>query len=120
MNEFGTYLKQVRNALGLSLRDVEQRTNRAVTNGYISQLESGAVKAPSVRVLHALSDAYGVSYADLMRRAGLHVPETSPGSSARKNDPLASLPHRAIEELSAEEENELLQYLQFIRSRRQG
>ena len=41
----GTYLKHARMTSGLTLRAVERETG--ISNGYLSQLESGRVRRPS-------------------------------------------------------------------------
>jgi transcriptional regulator with XRE-family HTH domain len=56
----------------MSLRDVEEATD--ISNGYVSQMESGRVKQPSPHHLHALAQLYGREYAELMALAGYHVP----------------------------------------------
>jgi transcriptional regulator with XRE-family HTH domain len=56
----GETLKGIRERLGFSLRDVEEITNRQVSNAYLSQLENGKIKAPSVQVACELAAAYAV------------------------------------------------------------
>lgn len=111
----GPHLKQVRRGLGLSLRAVEQATERTVTNGYLSQIESGLVARPSPNVLYRLAQAYGIDFSDLMVRAGHHVPSDQP-SEAR--GAVAGLPLRALEDLTEQERGQLLEYIAFLRSRR--
>lgn len=53
-----TPLKARRLALGFSLRDVEQITDGEVSNAYLSQLENGKIKSPSLHVCLHLSAAY--------------------------------------------------------------
>lgn len=78
MNEaqeaFCAYLKRLRADRHLSLRQVEIRTDNAVSNGYLSQLESGKVKSPSVIMLHRLAVAYEVDFEDMCRRALISAP----------------------------------------------
>jgi transcriptional regulator with XRE-family HTH domain len=69
----GTYLRIAREEAGLTLRQVEARTD--ISNGYLSLLEHDRVKEPSPRVLWALAECYAADYAELMRRAGYHLPE---------------------------------------------
>ncbi len=117
----GDYLRQSRQALGLTLRAVEARTNRSVTNGYLSQIEKNSIKRPSPNVLFNLGEVYGIDYSDLLKRAGHHVPsatrDAAPGSG---NDLLGGIPLRAIQELTEEERKELTQYIAFLRQRRQA
>jgi len=111
----GAYLRATRQSMGLSLRAVEDKTARAVTNGYLSQIESGAVTKPSPNILWALADAYGVDYGDLLVRAGHRVPHSE---ETNKRAILAGFPLDAVEELTESERAELLQYIAFLRSRR--
>ena len=109
--ELGAMLADLRTAKGLSLREVEEATGRAVSNAYLSQLENGKIRKPSPNVLHHLAKVYVVPYEALMERAGyLLSSENGPGHRKR----LAAF---AIDDLTAEEEEELLKYLAFLRSR---
>jgi len=109
--ELGAVLADLRKAKGLSLREVEQATDSAVSNAYLSQLENGKIKKPSPHVLHSLAKVYAVPYEALMEKAGYLLP--SEDESGRRKR-LAAF---AIDDLTAEEEEELLKYLAFLRSR---
>jgi transcriptional regulator with XRE-family HTH domain len=109
--ELGAMLADLRRAKGFSLREVEEATGRAVSNAYLSQLENGKIRKPSPNVLHHLAKVYVVPYEALMERAGYLLPVEN-GSERRKR--LAAF---AIDDLTAEEEEELLKYLAFLRSR---
>ena len=109
----GALLADLRSAKGLSLRQVEEATGRAVSNAYLSQLEKGKIRQPSPSVLHRLAAVYAVPYEALMEKAGYLLP--SDASNPRRRMRLAAF---AIDDLTAEEEEELLKYLAFIRSRR--
>jgi transcriptional regulator with XRE-family HTH domain len=106
----GVLLTDLRTAKGLSLRDVEEATAGAVSNAYLSQLEKGKIRKPSPNILHGIAAVYGVPYESLMEKAGYLVPSTRPGPRRR----IAAF---AIDDLTAEEEEELLKYLAFLRSR---
>ena len=109
--ELGALLSDLRTAKGLSLREVEEATGKAVSNAYVSQLENGKIQKPSPHVLHSLSGVYGVPYETLMERAGYLLPSEEAVGRRRR---LAAF---AIDDLTAEEEEELLKYLAFLRSR---
>jgi len=110
-NELGALLADLRRALGLSLRAVEEATGQVVSNPYLSQLEKGKIRKPSPNVLQALSAVYDVPYESLMERAG-YLLAAENGSGRRRR-----LAVFAIDDLTAEEEEELLKYLAFLRSR---
>jgi transcriptional regulator with XRE-family HTH domain len=110
-SELGTVLADLRTAKGFSLREVEEATGKAVSNAYLSQLENGKIKTPSPNVLNSLAEVYVVPHEALMERAGYLLP--SEGKTGRRKR-LAAF---AIDDLTAEEEEELLKYLAFLRSR---
>ena len=109
--ELGTLLADLRTAKGLSLREVEEASGKSVSNAYLSQLENGKIRKPSPNVLHSLAEVYAVPYEALMEKAGYLLP-TQNTSGQRKR-----LAVFAIDDLTAEEEEELLKYLAFLRSR---
>ncbi len=111
-NELGTVLADLRTAKGFSLREVEEATGKAVSNAYLSQLENGKIQRPSPNVLHSLAEVYAVPYETLMEKAGYLLPPKGSNGRSRR---LAAF---AIEDLTAEEEEELLKYLAFLRFRK--
>ena len=101
----------------MTLRDVEEATDKVVSNAYLSQIENDKIQQPSPNVLHALAEIYSIDYADLMERAGHIVPARSRGADQRHGR-LATF---ANHHLTPDEEGELIDYLNFIRTRkRQG
>jgi transcriptional regulator with XRE-family HTH domain len=110
-SELGAFLADLRRAKGFSLREVEEATGRAVSNAYLSQLEKGKIQKPSPTMLHSLAEAHAVPYEALMAKAGYLLP---PKGKGRRR----SLAGFAIDDLTVEEEEELLKYLAFLRSRR--
>lgn len=116
----GQYLWDLRHAAKMSLREVEEVSE--VSNAYVSQLETGKVSKPSPDVLHRLADTYAArlprkgpvtsSFEKMMELAGHIMPQKPDG--ARKG----RLPTFVAEELTAEEEDELLKYLAFLRMRK--
>jgi transcriptional regulator with XRE-family HTH domain len=111
-NEIGAVLANLRTARGLSLRQVEEATGKAVSNAYLSQLENGKIRSPSPNVLQSLSGVYAVAYETLMEKAGYLRPSEDGAGPHRR---LAAF---AIDDLTAEEEEQLLKYLAFMRFRR--
>lgn len=75
----GPYLRRLREELGLTLREVEQRTGGAVSNVYLSQLETGRRIDPHPRILLALARTYGVRSQALFGKAG-YVEENRPSA----------------------------------------
>ena len=78
----GSVLKQARDVRELSGVDAARAAN--ISPAYLSKLENDAVKRPSPLVLHQLSEALGLPYADLMRLCGYRVPgDEEPGERSR-------------------------------------
>jgi transcriptional regulator with XRE-family HTH domain len=65
--EFGEYLRQLREASGLSLRQAGAKIG--VSNTYLHQVEKGDRNPPITEKLHAIADAYGVPRSDVMKAA---------------------------------------------------
>jgi transcriptional regulator with XRE-family HTH domain len=110
----GTYLASLRAAKGLTLRDVEEATDRDISNAYLSQLEHGRITRPSPNILHRLASVYGVSYANLMEKAG-YIVERKETNAGRKHGRIATF---AVDDLTTAEEEALVEYLAFLRSRK--
>lgn len=107
----GSTLADLRQAKGYSLRQVEEATDRQVSNAYLSQLENGKVKKPSPIVLRCLAEVYSVPCETLMEKAGYLL------ASDGRAGPRERRGIFAIDDLTAEEEEELLKYLAFLRWR---
>lgn len=108
----GSYLAELRQSRGYSLRQVEEKTKRAVSNAYLSQLEHGKVKQPSPNVLYSLATAYDVEYDTLMSKAG-YASFSSRDITSHEHTTSPS----PFGDLTEEEERELSSYLEFLRSK---
>ena len=111
----GQHLRAARDAAGLTLRQVEERTEGRVKNGYLSQVESDRIVRPSPEVLWHLSQALGLSYADLLVRAGHRIPSEEPTIRRRA---INGIPLSALQDLTQEERDELVQFMGYLRHRR--
>jgi HTH-type transcriptional regulator, competence development regulator len=118
----GEYLWDLRQAAGMSLREVEQTSGEQVSNAYLSQLETGKIPKPSPAILHELALVYEArlpkkspitcSYEHMMELAG-HILPASTDHKKRGS----RLPTFARESLTPDEERDLLKYLAFLRMR---
>lgn len=111
---FGEYLKKLRKDCKLTLRDVETRTG--ISNGYLSQVETGERKHPSVPVLKKIADAYGVpvsSFTEAMESEleGKEINENTPQSQS------TTFLCRGFEALSERGQEDLLAYLDMLKDR---
>lgn len=110
----GQYLWDLRHAKKMTLREVETACE-GISNAYLSQLETGQTRKPSPSILNELAELYGGSFQKLMELAG-HI-SLSPKAS-EKSKVSTRLPTFAVEDLTEEEEEELLKYLAFVRMRK--
>ena len=109
---FGATIRQAREVRGLSA--IEAARTAGISAAYLSKLENGGVKKPSPHVLHQLSEALAVPYADLMRLNGYRLPGAAPGPAS---DTVAAA---LFADLTDEERDELLEYLAWFRARRRS
>ncbi|MHB0789619.1 helix-turn-helix domain-containing protein [Bradyrhizobium sp. 5.13L] len=106
----GQYLAAIRNARGLTLRQVEEGTNKLISNAYLSQIENDKIQKPSPNLLHALATLYAIDYENLMELAGYIA--ASRGSTERHGR-VATFSEI---NLTPDEEAQLLRFLSFIRT----
>lgn len=112
----GQHLASIRTDRKMTLREVEEATNRQVSNAYLSQIENDRIGKPSPNILHSLAETYAISFENLMEKAGYLM------SSTRRSDEdhHGRMATFAEYNLTEDEESELVEYLQFIRTRRQA
>jgi HTH-type transcriptional regulator, competence development regulator len=109
---FGAMLKRARDVRELSAVDAARAAG--ISAAYLSKLENDGVKKPSPHILHQLSEALAVPYAELMRLNGYRVP----GEPTAK--PTDSVSAALFADLSDDEREELLDYLAWYRARKRS
>ena len=109
---FGTVLRQAREVREQSAVDTARAAG--ISAAYLSKLENDGVKRPSPHVLHQLSQALTVPYADLMRLNGYVLPGEVAGPAG---DTVAAA---LFADLTVDERDELLEYLAWYRARRRS
>ena len=110
----GQYLASIRKDRGFSLRGVEEKTKKQVSNAYLSQIENNQIQQPSPNILHALAELYEISFEGLMEKAGYVKPVTERENTERHGRVATFAEHN----LTPDEEVELMEYLEFIRSKK--
>ena len=105
----GRLLKRTRQVRALSATDVARKAG--ISAAYLSKLENDAVKKPSPPVLHQLSEALAVPYAELMRLSGYTVPGDDEPAAAD------SIGAALFADITEDERDELLEYLAWYRTR---
>jgi len=107
-DSLGRVLKYARENLKLSLRTVEEVTG--VSNAYLSQLENEKVTKPSANILYKLANLYKIEFNYLLTISGV-IEQHSDKNKSFGNYIFSK------ENLTSEEEDELLDFLKHIRSR---
>ena len=102
-------LRKRREELHLTLREVQDQIS--ISNAYLSQIETGKVTQPTPTILEKLSRLYGVTYSRLLELAGHPIVEGQVKVIQFRTS-------TGTEELSDNEEKELLNYLRYLRSRK--
>ena len=106
----GQFLRDAREKQALSLRAVEKATG--ISNPYLSQLEGNKIRQPSLTLLHKLCELYEVPYNTVMELAG--YPTTNADARSSRQSRIAA----RLGDVTSEEEDALVEYLEFLRSRR--
>lgn len=107
----GPYLKQLREQKTYTLREVEELTG--ISNAYLSLLENDKIKKPAPNNLHKLAEFYKIDLRELLSLAGILEADAAPAKS----------PAEYIfskDNLTSDEEDELIKYLKFIRLRNEN
>lgn len=112
VQSFGGVLRQAREVRELSAVDAARAAG--ISPAYLSKLENDAVKKPSPPVLHRLSEALSVPYAELMRLNGYRLPGEL---DERGFDTIGAA---LFADLTDDERAELLEYLAWYRARRRS
>ena len=115
MATLGQELARLRRLKGWTLREVEEKMKKKISNSYLNQLENDNVKEPSPNILYELARVYDASYGDLMELAGFLVPVSNPKASRGHS----SVAFNALN-LSDDEKEEVMDFIEFQRRKRKG
>ena len=66
--DFGEYIRSLRQEHGLSLRDVGAKAS--ISSSYLAQIEHGRRRPPGPELLKRLAPVYDVPVRDLLKAAG--------------------------------------------------
>lgn len=112
MKSLGTALKEARELISLTLRQVEEASG--ISNAYLSQLENDKIKKPSASVLYKLGSLYKIELNTLLSLAGIIEKSTEAG----KSDSSEWEKRIAFytEELSDDQKQKILEYIRFIKN----
>ena len=108
----GAVLRQAREVRQLSAGDAARAAG--ISSAYLNRLENDAVKKPSPHVLHQLSEALTVPYAELLRLSGYPLPH-EPRLLRR-----SAVGSALFADLTDDERDELLEYLAWYRARKRS
>lgn len=108
----GAFVRDLREAQGKSLRDVEAKTG--ISSGHLSLIENGHVRNPSPTILHKLATYFGVSSEHLLVLAGYLRPK-DPKSRV---EALHGVALAAMKDLSDDEVAQIAELVTVMRRRR--
>jgi transcriptional regulator with XRE-family HTH domain len=108
----GAVLKQAREVRQQSAVDTARAAR--ISPAYLNRLENDAVKKPSPHVLHQLSEALTIPYAQLMRLSGYRLPDEPAGTVTE------TVGSALFADLTDDERDELLEYLAWYRARKRS
>lgn len=108
----GDFIKEKRNLKNWSQRDLAAKSG--VSNAAISRIESGKRKEPSSSVLKDIAAALDVPVENLLQQAGV----ISDSSTSTTQSSLESSSYVSVEDLSADEIEDLMKYIAFLKSKR--
>lgn len=104
----GDELRSCRESKKFTLREIEEMTG--ISNAYLSQLENNKIKKPSANILYKLANIYEVDFDFLLEAAGvIERKEREKGPRSLSGFALYS------DDLTSEEEDELVKYLKYLR-----
>jgi transcriptional regulator with XRE-family HTH domain len=109
----GDLLEKERKKRDWTLRSVEEKTG--IHNAHLSQIEKGTITRPAPNILFTLASLYDLSYEELLQLAGHFKAEDR---QARRSVQGAAL--HALEELTPEEQRQVLEYMKTLRHDRTG
>lgn len=112
MKTLGRTLKDSREMIPLTLRQVEEATG--ISNAYLSQLENDKIKSPSANILYKLANIYNIELDSLLVASGIIEKQSTKKSKLLNKIALSA------KELTQDEEHALLEYLRFLRHKKNG
>ncbi|WP_104735170.1 helix-turn-helix domain-containing protein [Hanstruepera ponticola] len=114
MNKLGETLKSLRNLNSLTLKEVELKLG--ISNAYLSQLENDKVKQPSANTLYKLAKLYNVDLDVLLYSAG--IIEENPVKKRSEATKFMNAIAYSSSGLTKKQKESVLDYLEFIKSRK--
>lgn len=112
MKSLGTTLKEARELIPFTLRQVEEATG--ISNAYLSQLENDKIKKPSANVLYKLASVYRLELNTLLSAAGIIEKSSAPNMPQKNNEWMNRLAFYA-DGLSDEEKEKVLDYIRYMK-----
>lgn len=71
--KFGAYIRRLRESKGWSLREVEEKSGKSISNPYLSQVERGERNVPHLDLIERLAKTYGEPLDNLLKAANFEV-----------------------------------------------
>ena len=114
MSTLGRVLKNSRKNLGLTLRQIEEASG--ISNAYLSQLENDKIKKPSANILYRISELYKIELKELLYAA--RIIQNAPQKADKINLDFVQKIAYSAESLDDMQKKQILEYLDFIKQRK--
>lgn len=119
------YIASIRAVRGYTLQEVADQVVNAVahkvlpaqcslTRAYLSRLEAGTFHTPSPFKLQALAHVYHIPYESLLQKVGY----LQPADDKKQQDLTFTLMLQGIQEMTLEEVHAVLEYIEYVKSKR--
>jgi len=115
---FGEFLKKLREDRKMSLYDVEREVK--ISNAYLSQVERGIRNTPSLKQLAKLAKAYGVPLSVLTEKANEELQGKESTSKKGLPAPDINFICRGYEKLSEDNKKMLKKFLNTLQNEEKG
>jgi transcriptional regulator with XRE-family HTH domain len=113
MASIGEVIRRLREEKKITQRELEELTRRAVSRGYVANLERGKIRMPSEEKLEALAHALHVTRRYILEQAGMIEPVDI-------TDPYVVELADVFAELTDEEKEEILAGARWKAERKKG
>jgi len=113
MKSLGTTLKEARELIPFTLRQVEDSTG--ISTAYLSQLENDKIKKPSASVLYKLASAYKIELNVLLSASGIIEKSAQNEAEPTLNNEWLNRLAFYSDDFSKDQQNEILEYIKYMK-----
>ena len=113
MKSLGATLKEARELVPFTLRQVEEATG--ISNAYLSQLENDKIKKPSANILYKLASVYKIELNMLLSASGIIEKSTNPENADKPDNKWLNRLAFYSEDFTEQQQNEILEFIKYMK-----